>query len=642
MNTDLIEFATRVQEDISTGLDSAPEGGAYHAEMLTTLFIDQLTDDLRNAPFEDGEVAHYQNARMRVSGYSLSDAGDRLDLFVTIQRGVIPPEYIPPVEVQRAFRQLGRFLERALSAENPLHLNMESAMPGYDMALRIHENREYLSHVQMHLFTDGLVRDHRPEDVNIGTFMVKRHVWDIQQLQRHHAHRQQPRTIIIDLQEMFGQYIPCLEMPGSGQDYDACLAIIPGNVVARIYAEHGMRLLERNVRAFLQARGGVNKGIRHTILKEPGRFLAYNNGISATASKVEYVTLSNGRRAISRIHDLQIVNGGQTTASLHRAMVRDRADLGQVHVQAKITIVDQQRMMEMVPLISRYANSQNKIEEADLAANDSFHVALEQESKRVWTPALAGVTQSHWFYERARGQYQDAESGMTTTARKKAFRKENPKNQKITKVDVARFIDIWDGMPDVVSRGNQKNFAYFTLRLSNIGAVDVNRELFQRLVAIAILSREASKMARAYPAYKVNIVTYTLAWIVNRTEQRLDLDRIWREQAVPQGLLDIMQAVMKQIQNEINTRPAGANVTEWCKKPVAWEEIMKLSIPATDSLSNFLTNQPIVLLQALPREENPAANILDDDDAEGNTGPEQHLSTTPLEDIYPEQKASPD
>lgn len=617
METELIQFAARVRDDISTDVESPGEAGTHRAEALTRLFIDELIEDPRNAPFEDGEVAHYQNTRMRASGFALSDAGDRLDLFVTIHRNAVPPEFIPPAEVQRAFRQLGLFLERSLSEDRPLHLSMEEAMPGYDMALRIHETRQYLTRVQLHLLTDGLVRDPQMTEVTIGGYRVDRHVWDIQRLHRHGAHHQKPQAIVIDLQATFGQCIPCLEMPGGGQDYEACLAIFPGSVLARIYADHGTRLLERNVRAFLQAGGGVNKGIRQTVLNEPGRFLAYNNGISATASRVEYITMPDGRRAISRIHDLQIVNGGQTTASLHRAMVRDRADLGQVQVQAKISIVDRQRMMEMVPLISRYANSQNKIDEADFAANDTFHVRLEQLSHVIWAPVLTDGKQTLWFYERARGQYRDAEAQKKTPAQKRQFRTRYPAKQRFTKVDVAKFINTWDGQPDVVSRGNQKNFAAFTIRMGQLGGVEVDRELFEKLVALTLLFREAGTLARAYPAYRANIVAYTVAWLAHRSERRLDLDRIWRDQAVQQPLIDLMSQVMTGVQEAIVTLPAGSNVTEWCKKSSAWAQIMELDLIPEEALAPFLGSAaPFVPLRPLPAGE--TGHEMDASDQDGD------------------------
>ncbi|QLG12193.1 AIPR family protein [Deinococcus sp. D7000] len=612
MDPELITFAARVRDDISSDIDVPGEAGNHRAEALTRLFIDELIEDARSAPFEDGEVAHYQNGRMRASGFSLSDAGDRLDLFVTIHRNSVPPETIPPAEVRQAFSHLGRFLERVLQVDSGLDL--EAALPGYDMARRIQEGRQYLSRIQLHLFTDGLVRDRDLDDVNIAGHRVKRHVWDIERLQRHGAHRQQPQPIIIDLQGEFGQCIPCLKMPAGGQDYEACLAIIPGSVLAMIYREYGTRLLERNVRAFLQAGGGVNKGIRQTIRREPGRFLAYNNGISATASSVDYVTLPDGRQAISKIHDLQIVNGGQTTASLHRAMVRDGADLGQVYVQAKISIVDPQRMTEMVPLISRYANSQNKIDEADLAANDAFHVRLEQLSHVIWAPVLTDGKQTLWFYERARGQYRDAEAQCTKPAEKKRFRARHPARQRFTKVDVAKFINTWDGLPDEVSRGNQKNFAAFTVRMSTLGGVEVDRELFEKLVALALLFREAGTLARTYQAYRANIVAFTISWLAEHTGRRLDLDRIWREQQVPAGLIALMKQVMGGVQEAIVKLPDGANVTEWCKKPGAWEKIRALDLLPDGALQAFAVDgEPFVPLRPLasgePDQAEPMAEL---------------------------------
>lgn len=600
MDSELINFATVIREDVSTAAAVAGDAAASQTWMLTQIFVDDLSS---NGEIENAEAVHYQTGTMHVSGYGLSDAGDRLDLFVTVLTGSVPPVTVPAVEVRSRFRQLRNFLQRSLSTARPLHTTIDGGLPARDMAMRILEHRELLSRVRLHLFTDGLVRDQAIDDASVASLQVSQHVWDIRRLYRNQAHLHQPEPIVIDLQGTYGQSLPCLEMPGGGQDYGACLTIFPGTVLGQIYRDHGPRLLERNVRSFLQASGGINRGIRQTILREPGRFLAYNNGISATASRIDLVDLPDGRRAVSRIHDFQIVNGGQTTASLHRAMVRDRANLGQVYVQAKISVVDHQRMMEMVPLISRYANSQNRIEEADLAANDSFHVSLETESKRIWTPAPPGCQQTHWFYERARGQYRDAEARNTTPAQRRRFREENPVRQKLTKVDVARFINTWDGQPDVVSRGNQKNFAAFTVRMTAMGGVLVNRELFQRLVGLALIFGEAATLARAYPAYRANIVTFTIAWIARHTGQRLDLDRLWREQAVPPGLVEVMHSVMTVIQEQIVTQPAGDNVTEWCKRPGAWQHLSALEIAGVEPLQEYLVADPFQPLQAPPAAE---------------------------------------
>lgn len=606
MSTDLNAFAASIQDDISARAASAPAEHASQVDLLTSIFIDDLSE---SGEIENGEVAHYQNGTMHVSGYGLSDAGDRLDLFVTMYRGALPPQSVPQAEVDRRLRRLLNFLKRALDSTSPLAATVVGLPAARDMAMRILDHRSTLTRVRLHLFTDGLVKDRLFDSLTLGGVKVSQHVWDMQRLYRNQAHRQQPEPIVVDLQGSFGMSLPCLVMPASGQDYSACLTIFPGTMLAQIYREYGPRLLERNVRSFLQASGGINRGIRQTILKEPGRFLAYNNGISATASRIEYVELPSGQRAIGRIHDFQIVNGGQTTASLHRVMAKKEGDLGQVHVQAKISIVDHDQMTEMVPLISRYANSQNKIEEADLAANDTFHVRLEQESKKTWTPAPAGARQTHWFYERARGQYRDAEAQQTTPARRRAFQRENPKEQRLTKVDVARFINVWDGQPHVVSRGNQKNFAAFTVRMMGMGGAMVSRELFQRLVGLALLFREANTLAREFQAYRVNIVAYTIAWMIHRTNQRLNLDLLWREQRVPDELVGVMRTVMATVQGEIVTRPAGANVTEWCKREDAWAHIRDLSIAGAETLDQYTVADPFRLLDPLPSGEESVAKV---------------------------------
>ena len=111
------------------------------------------------------------------------------------------------------------------------------------------------------------------------------------------------------------------------KEYETYLVILPGELIYQLYEEFGARLFEFNVRSFLQAKGKVNKGLRDTLRNEPERFLAYNNGITATADEIE-AGLFMGEMTISRVRGLQIVNGAQTTASIHRAKKADKIDIG--------------------------------------------------------------------------------------------------------------------------------------------------------------------------------------------------------------------------------------------------------------------------------------------------------------------------
>ena len=260
-----------------------------------------------------------------------------------------------------------------------------------------------------------------------------------------------------------------------------------------MYDRYGAKLLQRNVRSFLQLRGKVNKGIIETVRTAPGQFLAYNNGISATATAVVFDERADGTYLV-KLDDLQIVNGGQTTATLHHAAVREGADLSQVQVPAKITVVPPDQLDQLVPKISRFANSQNSIAEADFESNNPFHVELERLSRTIWAPAPAGGTrQTHWYYERVRGQYQVDRARQPTPARRRSFEEQNPTAQKFTKTDAAKYDMTFRQQPHIVSLGAQKCFQAWTVDVLAARTAPPNEHYFHNMVAKAILFEQARK-----------------------------------------------------------------------------------------------------------------------------------------------------
>src|SRR6185437_6816110 len=257
-------------------------------------------------------------------------------------------------------------------------------------------------------------------------------IWDMERLFRNLAAGRPHEAIEINLEEMLGEGLACLPLPATEEDYQAYLCVVPGDLLYRMYDEYGPRLLELNVRSFLQARGKVNRGIATTIREEPGHFFPYNNGLSMTAAEVRIKPLKGDRQGLTYIRGLQIVNGGQTTASIHRARKTDGEDLSRVFVQAKITVVDGDKLEEMVPKISRYANSQNVVNEADFSANHPYHIEIERLAATTWIPGEQG----RWFYERARGQYQVAKAkAARTPAQKKLFERQTPSGRRFAKTD---------------------------------------------------------------------------------------------------------------------------------------------------------------------------------------------------------------
>ncbi len=370
--------------------------------------------------------------------------------------------------------------------------------------------------------------------------------------------------------------------------YDCYVGAINGRALLNLYRKFGPRLLERNVRTFLQARGKVNKGIRATLNEEPEMFVAYNNGLSATCTRCDYDELDHDVVLIRKLHELQIVNGGQTTGSIFNTWKKDKVDVDEVWVPIKITEILNPNDVDMIaPLISEYSNTQNRVTTADFSSNDPFHVELEKLSRRIWAPAVDGSQkQTRWFYERSRGQYMDQLSRAETPARKRVFRAENPSTQRFAKTDVAKFEHTWQQLPHLVSRGAQKNFAEFMQRREEQGAGIPDESIFKRLVAKAILFKQADKIVRAqqFGGYKANIVTYTLAWLSHHTAQRIDLERVWEEQRLSPPLAQAIEVISPYVFDHISKPPGQQNVTEYCKKEACWKAVRALNLPIPQSL----------------------------------------------------------
>jgi len=585
IDTALREFSVTLQNELRFEADI--EGAeSMLAEVFTRRMITTLVE-VGEIEEEAVQIFHRDDMvrpAVEVAGYSVQD-GDTLNLIAAAYRGG-DPEPLTKADAARAARRARNFWQRC--RDRAYHDDLEESSDAHDMALAIRLAAPDIRRVRTFVITDGLARVEYLEPETEDGVEYHQSLWDLQRLWRLESAGRRGEPIIVDFTERFGRALPALVAPRQSQEYQAYMAVIPGDWLADIYEEFGARLLERNVRSFLQFTGKVNKGMRDTIRDQPGRFLAYNNGISATASSVEIEAMPDGGHGITRMRDLQIVNGGQTTASLHRAS-RSTIDVSGVAVQAKITQVEGELLDELVPRISEYANSQNKVQIADLSSNLPFHVELESLSRNIWAPLTAETArQTKWFYERARGQYSDA---MNRDSSKARFQAMHPTKQRFSKVDLATFENTWDGEPHEVSKGAQKNFTRFMQRMqSRGGAFRPDVAYFQRAVAKAILFRRAERIVQAqqFGGYRRNIVAYSVARLSYATSQRLDLKAIWENQQIgpeiERALVELAHLAHAVLTDD--DRPA-ANVTEWAKRPTCWER-MRLTewrLPPTITLT---------------------------------------------------------
>ncbi len=566
-NQTLDEFYAQFREEVLCATDIETSGWTTD-DFLTSVMLEYLE--------EAGEVVDpilcpFRGYGLQMNAYAISEEYDAVDLFVSIYSDTDSPRSVSQTEVEVAIKRGVQLYQRAI---NDLHTSFEKDNDTYEFAITLHKNKEKIKNVRIFALTNGLVKPIALKNISISGAELSFSIWDIDRLYRCVNSGKMRETIEIDFEERFQMTIPCIENSTSDK-YSVYLAIINGEILASLYEEFRDRLLEKNVRSFLQVKGGVNKGIRDTLRDEPDMFLAYNNGISVTAESVEIIRDENGKPSIKRIRDMQIVNGGQTTASIFNAKNDKKlgVNLSRVFVQMKLSVIQSaDDMDEIVPRISTFANTQNKIQVADFSANDPFHRRIEELSRTIWAPAQGGMKPQNWFYERARGQYADMLTRESTPKRKKEYKETHPL---FTKTDLAKYENTWDQLPFQVSEGAQKNFHKFMQRLAERKGFVPDEAYYRNLVAKAIMFRRTEKLVQQqqYGGYRANIVTYTLAFISYKSAQRIDLERIWKEQSLTRALENEIIEVSKFVQKLIVNPPGGANVGEWCKKEKCWNAI---------------------------------------------------------------------
>lgn len=518
----------------------------------------------------------------------------------TLDRDIRP---LHKEHVQRLSQKLFRFLNASL--DDQFREKLEETSPGFGVADLIKATWSSVEKVKLIIATNGEYRaraDATSFDV-IDDKPITLSIWDLKRLQRFMEQGLVRADSVINFKDDFGGGIPILKASGGSDALESYLAVIPGKQLAEIYDKWGPRLLEANVRSFLQVRGKVNKGIRDTIRDEPHMFFSYNNGLSATADSIEIDKTDSGYQ-LACVNNLQIVNGGQTTASLYAASKVLKEQIQQVFVQMKLTITPKECSEEIVPRISEYANSQNKVNAADFFANHPFHIRIEELSRRILAPSGTGsYRETKWFYERARGQFADERSRRTQAERKK-FDAEYPRCQFFVKTDLAKYENTWACLPHVVSLGAQKNFSEFAKTIGKNWGSDgtaFNEIWFKRLIAKAIIFRTTEKLvsnAEWYEGgYRANIVTYAIAKLVNDAKSLgmvIDLDLIWKMQSIPEDLKASILSSGELAQKVITTPPEGIkNYSEWAKKTLCWQRLAESKLPLSEAFKSVIISSEL-------------------------------------------------
>jgi len=585
------ELASEVDEAIQSG-----DGSIYSEEEFTRIVLDRLGDEgaIEN-PTLLWQEGNFARAKYKITGYSIPDDEERIILVTTIHTGEVPPRALNRDEILSALQQAMKFYECSCKG---LHTKIEpSNTDASELARHIYEAREQISVLRVVLLSDALtgLRSIDLKKAFDGTRVIV-DLFGIERLQRILGQGLRRDDIVVDFSAEPGGPLPCLKASSENADYDAYLTSVPGVLLADIYEKYGTRLLELNVRAFLGLRGrkSVNAGLRTTIRDLPHRFLAYNNGIVATVDAMEVEEAGNGQFRIKSVRGLQIVNGGQTTASLHRAKRQDGAKLDAISVPAKIICVGGADLDEMVAAVSKSANSQNTVQPADFSANDPFHVTVEKLANNTWLSDGKG----RWFYERARGSYGAAELKASFAAgQKRRFAQETPKERRFSKTDLAKYLNAWEGQAHQVSFGNQKNFQFFmqALKDEHPDGFEPDAAWFKAFVAKAILFRATLSIVRAkkFAAFQANIVAYTIACLSWACGGRIDFDMIWTRQAISSELHKVLESWVGKIDKALRKTAGNRMVSEWAKKIECRDALRELSFDLPDKLPPELSSTAV-------------------------------------------------
>ncbi|MFC3199888.1 AIPR family protein [Parapedobacter deserti] len=484
-------------------------------------------------------------------------------------------------QIDVKFWRMTNFFKKSIEG---IYLQLEETSEAYSMAYNLftYHKKGLIDKVRLMLLSDGKITRslaELPADTVDGINFDYR-VIDIEYLYKIYSSQREVGEFEVDVD------LPFLKVNNENDPYQSYLSVLDGNLLIKIYEQHGQKLFEQNVRTFLQFRGNVNKGLRNTIENKPEMFFAYNNGITATASSLEFGQNGN----ISVIKDFQIVNGGQTTSAIYAAHKNSKIDVSRISVQMKLSVVREEKNQDdFISKVAEYANTQNKINNSDFFSNSPFHKDIKDYSTRIFAPAIGGSQKrTRWFYERVRGEYLNSQAYLTADAKRK-FLIENPKSQLVDKTLLAKAENTWNQLPHIVSKGAQDSFRKFAERITNMVENDnlaITEVFFKEMISKVILFRTVERLITRADWYdggfRAQTVTYSIAYLsalVKNSNLYLNFNLIWQHQEIPTSLIDILKIITEKVYLNITNPPAGyANVSQWTKNIRCWERVKEIDI----------------------------------------------------------------
>lgn len=518
----------------------------------------------------------------KINAFDYSESAGILDLFITVY---IEAEGLPELtknRIDQAHNALAHFLNMCIKDDKMFQKYLAEDPEIAEVVGTINEEfkNKNISLIRFFVLSNGQLKvDYNSaSEIEFGNvkYDFEFNIWDICAIRNSEIAAVHDGAINIDFETEFANTIECLEM-NENSGVKSYLAIMPAVILAKVYKQYKTRLLNKNVRNYLGGTIKVNKGMAKTLREDPAMFFAYNNGISSTADRVNLRTDDGGKRYITNVTNWQIVNGGQTTNTIYNMYLRN-FDLENAYVTMKISEInfeDEKKKSGAISDIARYANSQTQIKESDLAANIEYMLRLDEFSKSEWTPANSARRNTQWFFERMRGQYDNAK-GEPRTKKARDFVAQHPRKQRFTKTDIAKWEMAWGMRPDIASKGGEQSFDFFHKTQLKTDSIVADRNYFHHLIAKAIIYQSIGDICKqngikGYINIICNYVMSTLAW---KSRNNLDLDYIWNHQEIHPSMRPIIE-MAADIVNKYNMKlgQEGLNPSVKAKKDTFWKDI---------------------------------------------------------------------
>lgn len=567
----ILEFYSEVLDETNTYSKDNAVGTLF---AFKNVFVSYL-QEAGVTNLADCEIIDFKKTtdKIRLDGYAYSEYFHSLTLLISDFNPKLDIVKLGKTDIDKLVKQASRFYR---TCKTKYFEEVEESGEGYKAYEYVKQYSSDTDVVNIVLITNNEAVLYVPEDIVIGKTAIKFDVWDIERLYQCLFQNVQVAQVIIRLKSKYSSPLHLIKVDDENPAYDCYIGVISGELLAKIYKDEGQKLIERNVRSFLQATGNINKGIRDTLSAEPHMFMAYNNGISTIAESIEIdeSKSTNELAVITVLHGWQIVNGGQTTASIYNAF-QSKTDLGRASVQIKLSVIkDKEKTNEIIANISKYANSQNKINMSDFSANDEYHIRMEQLSRNTYVPTGKGKSLDRWFYERARGQYLVEVNRLPTPALKKQFKEHNPKSRCLSKTVAAKCIMAWRGYPYIVSKGLETNFIIFSEMVKKEEIPQPSEVVYKDMISKVILFNECDKIIaeHKFGGFKAQQNYYTVALIGRYFSDKIDVDHIWSTQSISPEVARIIEKVMYVVWDHfMNPMTPGVNIGQWCKKEDCWE-----------------------------------------------------------------------